>query len=187
MNPLSSNTEPRTIEVASMRNSVQNHLEITESKNNAEENDFIGADSRVESYKECLRLDENKRKLIKKSYIHMKIGGVNNILMVFISGIPDSSLISSDQLRNHAKVYLGGMTIIVDNMNSGNETDFRKLIRRMARTHAKFGVRKFHLMSMLPEYLRVLELAGAEVTPEVQEAWSTLFDIIGNLLSKLKQ
>ena len=96
--------------------------------------------------------------------------------------IPDSSLISSDQLRNHAKVYLGGMNALVEHTNLGEEKEFINLIRRMARSHAKFGVHKYHLMNMLPEYIAVLETAGVDVTPEIREAWTTLFDVIGNLL-----
>ena len=96
--------------------------------------------------------------------------------------IPDSSLISSDQLRNHAKVYFGGMNALVDHMNSREEREFINIVRRMARSHAKFGVHKYHLVAMLPEYLAVMEISGVKMTPETKEAWKTLFDVIGNLL-----
>ena len=100
-------------------------------------------------------------------------------------GIPDSSLISSDQLKNHAKVYLGGMNNIINSMNAGDETEFRNMIRRMARSHSKFGVKKHHIIAMLPEFITVLKTSGVPITEEIKDAWYTLFDVIGNLLSPL--
>lgn len=81
---------------------------------------------------------------------------------------------------------MGGMSTIVDMMNSNNETEFRNLVRRMARAHAKSGVNKTHIMAMLPEFLAVLNSNGIETTEEVEDAWNTFFDVLGNLLSKLK-
>uniref|UniRef100_A0A7E4UP62 GLOBIN domain-containing protein n=1 Tax=Panagrellus redivivus TaxID=6233 RepID=A0A7E4UP62_PANRE len=162
----------------------------------------ILADSRSASHEQVQRLNETRRHIITESYSKFKNGGVTHSLMVFIRmfaenpqykniwpqfrQITDSSLISSDQLRNHARVYFGGMNQIIEMMNAGNETEFRNCIRRMARSHAKFVVHKNHVMDMLPEFLHVISACGTEVTEPVRDAWFTLFDVIGNLLSKPK-
>uniref|UniRef100_A0AC34FA93 Globin family profile domain-containing protein n=1 Tax=Panagrolaimus sp. ES5 TaxID=591445 RepID=A0AC34FA93_9BILA len=161
----------------------------------------IGADSRSESHKEVSRLNLERRELITESYEQMKRGSVNNALAVFVRmfaenpqykniwpqfrNIPDSSLISSDQLKNHAKVYFGGMKNIIESMNAGDESEFRNMIRRMARSHAKFAVRKSHIIAMLPEFIAVLKSCGVPITEGIKDAWYTLFDVIGNLLSPI--
>uniref|UniRef100_A0A914YVJ6 Globin family profile domain-containing protein n=1 Tax=Panagrolaimus superbus TaxID=310955 RepID=A0A914YVJ6_9BILA len=154
-----------------------------------------------ESHKEVSRLNLERRELITESYEQMKKGSVKNCLAVFVRmfaenphykniwpqfrGIPDSSLISSDQLKNHAKVYFGGLNNIIESMNAGDETEFRNMIRRMARSHAKFAVRKSHINAMLPEFIAVLKVCGVPITEEIKDAWYTLFDVIGNLLSPI--
>lgn len=39
---------------------------------------------------------------------------------------------------------------------------------------------------MLTEYLIVLKSAGVDVDDKVTDAWTTLFDLIGNLVDPLK-
>uniref|UniRef100_A0AC34RQD9 Globin family profile domain-containing protein n=1 Tax=Panagrolaimus sp. JU765 TaxID=591449 RepID=A0AC34RQD9_9BILA len=187
--------------VVAAKKCIDDKMEQRELQQSLYPNNRIGADSRSESHKEVQRLDAKKRKIICESYVKVKDGGWNNGLMVFIRmfaenpqfkniwpqfrAITDSSLISSEQLRNHAKIYFGGMNSIVTDMSGEDETEFRNLMRRMARSHAKYGVNKKHIMAMLPEFLSMLRSSGVDVTPEVEEAWSTMFDVIGNLVSKL--
>lgn len=117
--------------------------------------------------------------------------------------IPDSSLMYSNELKKHVHVYSKGLTSIVNALSTQKE--LYSILRKLAKAHARKNVYKNHIMvsarecspghdslfmallqNMLPEFLAVLKGAGVEVSEEVKEAWTTLYDVIGNLVDPLK-
>uniref|UniRef100_A0A1I7WDV5 GLOBIN domain-containing protein n=1 Tax=Heterorhabditis bacteriophora TaxID=37862 RepID=A0A1I7WDV5_HETBA len=217
------------------------------------------------------KLKEIEAKKLFAEYPHYK-----NIWPQF-RAIPDSSLISSDNLKNHAKVYMSGLQcllystlLITQKINCRFalfitiyltwKSMFQEIVtvlddndklcevtRRIARSHCKWNIYKYHIevgelrtffqlseilsipqnflskimsllnfyistqrklkcliflkilavsstfksyfiyfQHMVPELIDVLnQCMGGNITPEVAEAWSTLYDIIGNMINIL--
>ncbi|KAK6026254.1 globin [Ostertagia ostertagi] len=163
-----------------------------------------GINPRVEVdalHKEIARLTLDQRSMIRFSYSFMEAEATRNGLGLFVRlfaefpqyktiwpqfrQIPDSALISSDKLKNHATVYMAGLKEIVDVMD-----DNEKLIvatRRIAASHCKWSICKFHIQHMVPGLLEVLNICmGGQITPEISRAWETLYDIIGNMIGLQK-
>ncbi|CAD5221153.1 unnamed protein product [Bursaphelenchus okinawaensis] len=92
--------------------------------------------------------------------------------------IPDSSLMNSDVLRKHAHTYMGGLKRIID---STDQEKLEKELRKIASSHVKWGIYKHHVINMLPCLLAVLA-QYTELTDEIKESWTTLFDVIANLI-----
>ncbi|GMS96102.1 hypothetical protein PENTCL1PPCAC_18277, partial [Pristionchus entomophagus] len=151
---------------------------------------------------ETKRLNEHHRKLICDSYEFMRTEANKNGLGIFIRlfaefphykniwpnfrQIPDSALISSDGLKNHAKVYMAGLQHIVESLEK--DATLGEAVHRIAMTHSKWNIKKFHIESMIPELLDVLkECMGGTLPAETAYAWTTLYDIIGNLIQKMQQ
>ncbi|KAK5971632.1 GLOBIN domain-containing protein [Trichostrongylus colubriformis] len=165
---------------------------------------IYGNNSRVEVddlHREIARLSLEQRSLIRYSYSFMEAEATRNGLGLFVRlfadfpqyksiwpqfrQIPDSALISSDQLRNHATVYMAGLKEIVGAMD-----DTEKLIsatRRIAASHCKWSICKFHIEHMVPGLLEVLNICmNRQMTPEISHAWERLYDIIGNMIGLQK-
>uniref|UniRef100_A0A7I4YSL0 GLOBIN domain-containing protein n=1 Tax=Haemonchus contortus TaxID=6289 RepID=A0A7I4YSL0_HAECO len=158
----------------------------------------VGLDS---LHREIARLSPEQRSMIRYSYQFMEAEATKNGLGLFVRlfseypqykgiwpafrQIPDSALISSDQLRRHASVYMAGLKRIVDVMD-----DNEKLIdatRRIAASHCKWSICKFHIEHMVPGLLEVLNICmNRQLTPEISHAWETLYDIIGNMIGLQK-
>ncbi|VDP29252.1 unnamed protein product [Heligmosomoides polygyrus] len=99
--------------------------------------------------------------------------------------IPDSSLISSDKLRSHATVYMAGLKKIVAVLDNNNE--LIEATQRIATSHCKWNICKFHIENMVPGLLEVLNLCmDGNMTPEISHSWETLYDIIGNMITLQK-
>ncbi|VDM49386.1 unnamed protein product [Toxocara canis] len=100
-----------------------------------------------------------QREIIRKSFKTMEEDSTRNGLSIFIRllseypeyktiwpqfrSIPDSSLISSDALKRHAIVYMGGLRQIVESMD-----DDQKLAEQayaIAKSHVKWGIQQFHI------------------------------------------
>ncbi|KAL6738492.1 hypothetical protein Aduo_012034 [Ancylostoma duodenale] len=144
------------------------------------------------------RLTQSQRELIRTSYLSLEAESTKNGLGLFVRlfaeypsykaiwpqfrAIPDSSLIASDKLRNHAIVYMAGLKKIVAVLD-----DDEKLIEataRIASSHLKWQICKYHIENMVPGLLEVLSICmKGKMTEEVCEAWQTLYDIIGNMIT----
>ncbi|KAF8372548.1 hypothetical protein PRIPAC_78977 [Pristionchus pacificus] len=108
---------------------------------------------------ETARLDARNRQLIRDSFEFMRAEKNRNGLGIFIRlfaefpqykniwsnfrAIPDSSLISSDGLKNHASVYMAGLQHIVESLD--DDATLGEAIQRIAMSHAKWKIKKYHL------------------------------------------
>ncbi|ETN68587.1 globin [Necator americanus] len=151
---------------------------------------------------EIARLTANQRELIRISYQSLEGESTKNGMDLFVKlfaefpnykniwpqfhEVADSSLIFSDKLRNHAKVYMAGLKRIVDVLD-----DNEKLIEattKIASSHLKWNICKFHIEHMVPGLLEVLSICmGGKINQDVCEAWQTLYDIIGNMVNIQKR
>ncbi|KAH7713618.1 CRE-GLB-14 protein [Aphelenchoides avenae] len=93
--------------------------------------------------------------------------------------IPDSSLMSAVQLNKHASIYMGGLRTIIENMD--DDKNLNRVLRRIAYAHVKWNIYKYHLMNMLQPLLEVIR-ESAYMDEEVRTSWTTLFDVIANLI-----
>ncbi|GMT25025.1 hypothetical protein PFISCL1PPCAC_16322, partial [Pristionchus fissidentatus] len=151
---------------------------------------------------ETKRLNAEHRKLIRDSYEFMKVEANKNGQGIFIRlfaefphyktiwpnfrEIPDSALISSDGLKNHARVYMAGLQHIVESLD--DDSTLGEAVKRIAMTHTKWYIKKYHIESMVPELLDVLkECMGGTLPRETAFAWTTLYDIIGNLIQMMQK
>ncbi|GMR48297.1 hypothetical protein PMAYCL1PPCAC_18492, partial [Pristionchus mayeri] len=151
---------------------------------------------------ETKRLSEHHRKLIRDSYEFMRKEANRNGLGIFIRlfaefphyksiwpnfrEIPDSALISSDGLKNHARVYMAGLQHIVESLDE--DATLGEAVHRIAMSHARWNIKKFHIESMVPELLDVLkECMGGTLSQDTAYAWTTLYDIIGNLIQTMQK
>ncbi|CAI5447918.1 unnamed protein product [Caenorhabditis angaria] len=98
----------------------------------------------------------------------------------------DSALIASNELANHASVYMCGLKEIVEVMD--DEEKLTYFMARIARSHVKWNINKYHITNMIPGLDDVLKCCcGPEVDPKITEAWHLMYDVIGNLLDIQKK
>ncbi|CAD5218667.1 unnamed protein product [Bursaphelenchus okinawaensis] len=149
---------------------------------------------------EASRLTPRKCEILTETFTLLKRHLVHNIQTLFIRifseyptykdiwpqfrAIPDSSLMYSNELKKHVHVFCKGLTAIMNSLHT--EKELYVILRKLAKAHARKNVYKNHIMNMLPELLAVLKSNGVDVNEDVKEAWTTLFDVIGNLVDPLK-
>ncbi|VIO90766.1 Uncharacterized protein BM_BM3476, partial [Brugia malayi] len=133
---------------------------------------------------EIKRLSQEQRYIIQKTFKYLYNDPQKNGQKIFVlllgdfpeykqiwpqfSGIPDSSIITADVVKEHGLVYLAGLKAIIDSMPY--EEKLVKTINRITTAHLKWNICKSHIM----------------VWKHVEEAWFTLFDVIGNLVDTFK-
>ncbi|KAE9419966.1 hypothetical protein Angca_005772 [Angiostrongylus cantonensis] len=144
------------------------------------------------------RLTHDQRAMIRSSYTCMERESTRNGLGLFVRlfseypqykniwpqfrEIPDSALISSDKLRNHGIVYMAGLKQVVAVLDDDDK--LIEVAKRIARSHCKWNICKSHIENMVPSLLEVLNLCmDGEMTPEMANSWTTLYDIIGNIIN----
>ncbi|CAI4227116.1 unnamed protein product [Auanema sp. JU1783] len=142
-------------------------------------------------------MTRSDRRLVQDGFNELKRCATPNGLALFVKlfsehpeykdiwpqfrAIPDSSLLSSDVLRNHATVYMRGLQEIVNSID--DDSTLRQSTRKIALSHLKWNIHKKHIQHMVPELLAVLShIREGNVTEEEKEAWRKLYDIIGNLI-----
>ncbi|CAD5226040.1 unnamed protein product [Bursaphelenchus xylophilus] len=149
---------------------------------------------------EASRLTPRKCEILLETFTALKRHLVHNIQTLFIRlfseyptykdiwpqfrAIPDSSLMYSNELKKHVHVFCKGLTMIINSLNT--EKELYVVLRKLAKAHARKNVYKNHIMNMLPELLNVMKSNGIDVNDDVKEAWTTLFDVLGNLVDPLK-
>ncbi|VDK68195.1 unnamed protein product [Onchocerca ochengi] len=99
--------------------------------------------------------------------------------------IPDSSIITADAIKQHGLVYMAGLKDIIDSME--DEERLIKMISKIAIAHLKWNISKNHIMNMLQEVIIILRSYPHCEGKFVEEAWFTLFDVIGNLVNKFSE
>ncbi|KHJ98382.1 hypothetical protein OESDEN_01632 [Oesophagostomum dentatum] len=58
---------------------------------------------------------------------------------------------------------------------------------KIASSHLKWNICKFHIEHMVPGLLEVLSICmDGRLTEDICEAWQTLYDIIGNMITVQK-
>ncbi|KAK0394845.1 hypothetical protein QR680_000964 [Steinernema hermaphroditum] len=148
---------------------------------------------------QCSLLTDEMKKIVRETFKQMEQESTKNGLNIFVRlfveypdykemwpqfrAIQDSALVSSDQLRQHAKIYMKGLHNVIGSLD--DEAQLIKVLRKIADTHARHGVHQFHIHNMLPEVVAVLYLCLHQKSPEVNEAWTQLFNVIGNVIDKL--
>ncbi|CAD6190779.1 unnamed protein product [Caenorhabditis auriculariae] len=186
---------------------------------------------------ELTRLTTEQKQLIQETFAEIAKAPVKNGLILFaryfsefphykniwpqFRAIPDSSLIVSDQLRNHASVYMSGLKEIVEKMD--DDEILVNLTARIAISHVKWTISKQHItaekcthlenngdmkrrlrsqsfcllwrlfspllllthfQNMIPGLMDVLKTClGDRYNQEVVDAWTTFYDVIGNVLN----
>ncbi|KAK6100987.1 Globin family protein [Brugia pahangi] len=149
---------------------------------------------------EIKRLSQEQRYIIQKTFKYLYNDPQKNGQKIFVlllgdfpeykqiwpqfSGIPDSSIITADVVKEHGLVYLAGLKAIIDNMPY--EEKLVKTINRITTAHLKWNICKSHIMNMLKEVVVILQSYPHCQGKHVEEAWFTLFDVIGNLVDTFK-
>ncbi|EFO15896.1 hypothetical protein LOAG_12613 [Loa loa] len=100
-------------------------------------------------------------------------------------GIPDSLIITANEVKGHGLVYMAGLKSIIDNIK--NEEKLVKTISKITLAHLKWHICKDHIMNMLKEVIVILQADPHCQGRDVEEAWFTLFDVIGNLVDKFSK
>uniref|UniRef100_A0A0N5B3B9 GLOBIN domain-containing protein n=1 Tax=Strongyloides papillosus TaxID=174720 RepID=A0A0N5B3B9_STREA len=151
--------------------------------------------------KNVVNLTEKQCKIIQETFKVYEKNGVDNTLKVFIRmfienpeykyiwpqfrQIPDSSFILSSSLRQHAIVYLGGLKSMIENVYDKEKIEI--LVKKIAYAHIKWEIKKRHVDNMVPELLFVLKDILPNYNKDIEDAWRSLYTIIGNLLEKSKK
>ncbi|KAI6212084.1 GLOBIN domain-containing protein [Aphelenchoides besseyi] len=141
------------------------------------------------------RLTLAQRELCRQSYVqiqkHSVRFGMTVMLRLFsdhpsykdiwpqFREVPDSSLMNAEALRKHAAVYTCGIRKVISSMS--DDVELEKALRRIAHAHVERNIHKRHLMSMLPCFLKAFE-EYKTLDEQSREAWTTLFDVIANLI-----
>ncbi|KAI1713065.1 globin domain-containing protein [Ditylenchus destructor] len=143
------------------------------------------------------RLTREQRDLLKESFQsvmekNMVKTGMSIMLKLFADyphykniwpqfrQIPDSSLMNADVLSKHAKVYMGGLRLIINSMD--DDELLKRSLKRIACAHVRRSIHNSHIQHMLPSLLEVVEENSPQFTLEIRESWTTLFDVIANLI-----
>lgn len=105
--------------------------------------------------------------------------------------IPDSSVMHAPELRRHARVYMAGLRLIINSMSDDEKLE--TALRGIAHAHVKWHIHKYHLIvsfifnqlnlfqNMLPCVIEAFQSKFPMSLDQV-EAWTTLFDVIANLI-----
>ena len=96
-------------------------------------------------------------------------------------------------LIKHAAVYMGGLRLIINSLD--DDEKMTRALRKIAHAHVKWNIQKSHIMVSLrevscdPDRFQNMLVPLVDVIqenyrkdPEIHEAWSTLFDVIANLI-----
>ncbi|KAE9556448.1 hypothetical protein FO519_000333 [Halicephalobus sp. NKZ332] len=183
----SSSGEKKEIMSVSGRNTMS--LSSTDSEFN-EDNEFT---RRMHS--EIARISPEARNILRKTFKPMESRpvrcGLSIMLALFsefpnykniwpqFKQIPDSSLMNAPELTKHAAVYMRGLRTIIDNMD--DDTRMTRALRKIAYAHVKWSVYKKHITHMLNPVLEQVQIHSG-MNLEIKEAWTTLFDVIANLV-----
>ncbi|CAI4228115.1 unnamed protein product [Auanema sp. JU1783] len=182
-----------------MKNSSNNHLSpnvISLEKNVKVPKQEI-SDTTLKVQAQTNRLTERQREILKKTFHNMEGDcvklGLKMLLRLFseyprykliwpqFRAIPDSSLMHANQLRRHSSVYMAGLRSIIHSMNK--ETELADQLMRIAKAHIKWNIHRSHIQHMLDPVLEVVKEAnGYEMDDETKEAWTTLYDVIAELI-----
>ncbi|KAF8371033.1 glb-14 [Pristionchus pacificus] len=156
-----------------------------------------------EAYAEMQRLTPSQREIVKATFPAMEADAIRSALQVLLllfsehprykniwpqfRAIPDSALMSAVELRRHASVYMKGLRAIIDAMD--DEISLAEQLKRIARAHIKWNIHKAHVMHMLLPVLEVLSKALNQrpLSPEIADAWTTLYDVIANLIDIFRE
>ncbi|VDK57184.1 unnamed protein product [Anisakis simplex] len=149
---------------------------------------------------EMNRLTSKQREVIKNTFKLMQANSVYYGTSVFVRllsehpeyktiwpqfrSIPDSSIVSSDALRRHACAYMNGLKVIIDSMD--DDEKLAEETYKIAKSHLKWGVRSFHLETMLPAVIAVLRVCMHRDDQLAEDAWSKLFDILAKLIEMFR-
>ncbi|KAI6218647.1 GLOBIN domain-containing protein [Aphelenchoides fujianensis] len=149
---------------------------------------------------EVSRLTPERIKIIRETFAVMKRHFTHNCLSLFLRlfseyplykdiwpqfrAIPDSSLMYSQELKKHVQMFSRGFNSIVEKLENGDE--LQELLRKYAKLHSKRSIYKTHIMNMHTEYMIVLRSLGVESKADIEDAWHTFFDAIGNLVDPMK-
>uniref|UniRef100_A0AC35U5B8 GLOBIN domain-containing protein n=1 Tax=Rhabditophanes sp. KR3021 TaxID=114890 RepID=A0AC35U5B8_9BILA len=149
---------------------------------------------------EMNKLTEKRCDIIKETWEIYKQDGINNTIKIFFHlftehpeykyiwpqfrGIPDSSFILSSALRNHAEVYTAGLSIIINNMH--NKAKMYAHIKKIAYAHVKWIIHQSHVQNMVPGLMMVLKDKVPHFDDSIEDAWKTLYGVIGSLLEQFK-
>uniref|UniRef100_A0A914UKD7 Globin family profile domain-containing protein n=1 Tax=Plectus sambesii TaxID=2011161 RepID=A0A914UKD7_9BILA len=150
--------------------------------------------------KQTSRLSPKQRAILTETFRKMeddgKRTGVNIFVRLFaeypnykaiwpqFQAIPDSSLMGAQELQKHAGVYMSGLRNIIASIDD-NEA-LAEQLKKIALTHLKWGIRTFHIQNMLPEVLATVHLCMNGITPEVKDAWTTLFAVIASMVEDFR-
>uniref|UniRef100_A0AC35EYM1 Globin family profile domain-containing protein n=1 Tax=Panagrolaimus sp. PS1159 TaxID=55785 RepID=A0AC35EYM1_9BILA len=144
---------------------------------------------------EVSRLTQKDRKILQETFKMMEHRpircGLNIMINLFsehpsyksiwprFKQIPDSALMNAPELTKHAAVYMRGLRTIIDNMDDNDR--MVRALRKIAHAHVKWCVYKKHIIHMLVPVLEQVR-AHAGMNPEIEHAWTTLYDVIANLV-----
>ncbi|CAB3405987.1 unnamed protein product [Caenorhabditis bovis] len=151
---------------------------------------------------ELRRLAPKQRELIKETFPKIFESSRRNGQILFANyfaehphyknifpnfrGLQDSALLASNELANHASVYMCGLKEIVEVMD--DEEKLTYFIARIARSHLKWNITKSHITNMIPGLEIVLKSCfGEAANEELITAYTALYDVIGNLLDIQKK
>ncbi|MCP9258926.1 hypothetical protein DINM_001917 [Dirofilaria immitis] len=99
--------------------------------------------------------------------------------------ISDSLIITADAIKQHGVLYMAGLKTIINSME--NEESLARAISRIAIAHLKWHICKNHIMNMVQEVIVILQSYHQCGGKFMEEAWFTLFDVIGNLIDKFSE
>uniref|UniRef100_A0A914Z650 Globin family profile domain-containing protein n=1 Tax=Panagrolaimus superbus TaxID=310955 RepID=A0A914Z650_9BILA len=144
---------------------------------------------------EVSRLTPQDRKILQETFKMMEHRpircGLNIMINLFsehpnykniwprFKAIPDSALMNAPELTKHAAVYMRGLRTIIDNMDDNDR--MVRALRKIAHAHVKWCVYKKHIVHMLGPVLEQVR-AHAGMNPKIEHAWTTLYDVIANLI-----
>ncbi|ETN74914.1 globin [Necator americanus] len=143
------------------------------------------------------RLQDSQRQIIIDTFTKMEQSPIKTGLKILVKmfaeypqykqiwpqfrAIPDSSLMNAIELRRHASVYMCGLGAIIHSMN--NENDLALQMNRIAKAHIKWNVHRKHVIHMLEPVLDLVEECNdGKLDYETKEAWTTLYNVIADLI-----
>ncbi|CAI2352379.1 unnamed protein product [Caenorhabditis sp. 36 PRJEB53466] len=164
--------------------------------------DLNNPEAKLKMRQEMERLTEKQKQIFKETFPEIYKDFRHNGLVLFAKyfsehphykniwpqfrNLQDSALLASNQLANHCSVYMSGLKEIVEVMD--DEEKLTYFMARIARSHVKWNINKYHITNMLEGIDNVLSRTfGDQLTSEVVEAYHTLYDVIGNLLDIQKK
>ncbi|CEF71580.1 Globin family and Globin-like domain and Globin, structural domain-containing protein [Strongyloides ratti] len=156
-------------------------------------------DKNLKIKKEVSRLTKKQQIVLEKTFSSIKDRAVPNGIKVLLRMFaehpqykdiwpqfrpyPDSSLMCAPEISRHAKIYMKGLEYIISTLN--DEEKLCKSLQQIARAHTKWNIHKKHVMHMLEQVLIMLADEIGSLTNEEKEAWTTLYDVIANMVDIL--